>query len=319
MVVDDAIVVLENIFRHREELDPTRIGRHQWQQRGGLRRHGRHPVAGVHLSPLAFISGIIGQFFRSQLCPRVTFGVLVSLFVSSPRRPMLCARYLRVEKQHGPIYRAFDHLFAGLDAIYAPAGSAPHPSPVGAAGHLAVVGLQRLLFTHVTRPSPRSRTRDASQVSLRTPLGSSIDYTGAKLREVEAILDQHPEIRSEFALIGLGTPGRSTRARWWCAWSRAGRAQREAAGRDPTLLRKEFSQVAGAGFSPHPIRWSRAAGRATAVRADRRNLQELGRRTVACNASWPPSPASAAWTPTCSLDLPNWPSNPTACASPMPA
>jgi HAE1 family hydrophobic/amphiphilic exporter-1 len=60
-----------------------------------------------------FISqGIIGQFFRS-FAVVVTFGVLVSLFVSLTLTPMLCSRYLKVEKQHGPIYRASTGFFGG--------------------------------------------------------------------------------------------------------------------------------------------------------------------------------------------------------------
>jgi HAE1 family hydrophobic/amphiphilic exporter-1 len=48
----------------------------------------------------------------------VTFGVLVSLFVSLTLTPMLCSRYLKVEKQHGRIYHLLDGILGGLDRIY---------------------------------------------------------------------------------------------------------------------------------------------------------------------------------------------------------
>jgi len=147
VVVDDAIVVLENIFRHREELDPDPVS---------AAINGSNEVVFAVMAatlslvcifaPVAFISGIIGQFFRSFALV-VTFGVLVSLFVSLTLTPMLCARYLRVEKQHGPIYRTFDRLFAGLDALYVRLleGALTHRLWVLLAT-LAVVGLQRLLL-----------------------------------------------------------------------------------------------------------------------------------------------------------------------------
>jgi HAE1 family hydrophobic/amphiphilic exporter-1 len=68
-------------------------------------------------APVIFLSGIIGQFFRS-FAVVVTFGVLVSLFVSLTLTPMLCSRYLKVEKQHGRIYHLFDRVLGGLDRIY---------------------------------------------------------------------------------------------------------------------------------------------------------------------------------------------------------
>jgi HAE1 family hydrophobic/amphiphilic exporter-1 len=87
VVVDDAIVVLENIFRHREELDPDPVS---------AAINGSNEVVFAVMAatlslvcifaPVAFISGIIGQFFRSFALV-VTFGVVVSLFVSLTLTP----------------------------------------------------------------------------------------------------------------------------------------------------------------------------------------------------------------------------------------
>ncbi|MDO9601836.1 MAG: efflux RND transporter permease subunit, partial [Rhodocyclaceae bacterium] len=118
VVVDDAIVVLENIFRHREEIDP--------EPRAAAVNGSNEVVFAVIaataalvsiFAPVIFLSGIIGQFFRS-FAVVVTFGVLVSLFVSLTLTPMLCARYLKVEKQHGRIYHWLDRFFAKLDWLY---------------------------------------------------------------------------------------------------------------------------------------------------------------------------------------------------------
>ncbi len=208
VVVDDAIVVLENIFRHREEIDPDP---HSAAVNGSNEVVFAVIAATLALvsifAPVIFLSGIIGQFFRS-FAVVVTFGVLVSLFVSLTLTPMLCSRYLKVEKQHGRVYHLLDGILGGMDRLYARLldRALTHRWLVVALT-LAVVGASGFFFVNVGKTFAPEEDEGRFRISLRTPLGSSIDYTDAKLREVEAILDRHPEIRTEFALIGLGTAG----------------------------------------------------------------------------------------------------------------
>jgi len=100
VVVDDAIVVLENIYRHRETIDQDPVN---------AALNGSKEVVFAVLAatlslvsifaPVIFMSGIIGQFFKA-FAVVVTFGVLVSLFVSLTLTPMLCSRHLTISKQH---------------------------------------------------------------------------------------------------------------------------------------------------------------------------------------------------------------------------
>ena len=208
VVVDDAIVVLENIFRHREEIDPDP---HSAAIEGS--REVVFAVLAATLSlvsifaPVIFLQGVLGQFFRS-FAVVVTFGVLVSLFVSLTLTPMLCSRYLTVEKQHGRIYHLLDGILGGLDRIYVRLldGALRHRWWVIAAT-VAIVAGSSYFFVNIGKAFAPDEDEGRFRISLRTPLGSSIDYTDGKLREVEAILDRYPEIRTEFALIGLGTAG----------------------------------------------------------------------------------------------------------------
>src|SRR5512134_940194 len=118
VVVDDSIVVLENIFRHREHLDPDPISAAMNGSRAVT-----FAVLAATLSlisvfaPVIFIGGIIGQFFKS-FAVVVTFGVLVSWFVALTLTPMLCSRFLRVQKHDGRIHRTLDRFFAGMDRLY---------------------------------------------------------------------------------------------------------------------------------------------------------------------------------------------------------
>ena len=208
VVVDDAIVVLENIFRHREEIDPEPVAAAVNGSKEVVFAVIAATLSLVSIfAPVIFLSGIIGQFFRS-FAVVVTFGVLVSLFVSLTLTPMLCSRYLKVEKQHGRIYHLFDRVLGGLDRIYITLldRALRHRWHVVALT-VAVVGSSTFFFMNVGKTFTPDEDEGRFRISLRTPLGSSIDYTDAKLREVEEVLGRYPEIRTEFALIGLGTAG----------------------------------------------------------------------------------------------------------------
>ena len=212
VVVDDAIVVLENIFRHREHLDPDPVS---------AAINGANEVtfavfaATLSLvsifAPVIFISGIIGQFFRS-FAVVVTFGVLVSLFVSLTLTPMLCSRYLKVShgksESHGRLYYLLDRFFKGMDTRY-------RQLLIRALGHrwkvvaltVLTVASSGFFFVNIGKTFAPDQDEGRFLVYLRTPLGSSIDYTDSRLRLVEAVLREHKEVFTEFALIGLGSAG----------------------------------------------------------------------------------------------------------------
>ncbi len=211
VVVDDAIVVLENIFRHREELDADPVT---------AAVNGANEVVFAVIAatlalvsifaPVIFMSGIIGQFFRS-FAVVVTFGVLVSLFVSLTLTPMLCSRYLTVREkghQHGRFLAAIERGFKRLDAFY-------RRLLIRALGHrwkvvlltLLTVASSAFFFANVGKTFAPEQDEGRFLVYLRAPLGSSIDYTDSRLRMVEAVLNEHEEIVTEFALIGLGSAG----------------------------------------------------------------------------------------------------------------
>ncbi|WIM05287.1 MAG: efflux RND transporter permease subunit [Candidatus Nitricoxidivorans perseverans] len=255
VVVDDAIVVLENIFRHREEIDPD--------PRTAAVNGSNEVVFAVIaatlslvsiFAPVAFLSGIIGQFFRS-FAVVVTFGVLVSLFVSLTLTPMLCSRYLKVEKQHGRVYHLLDGILGGMDRLYARLldRTLRHRWKVVALT-VAVVGSSVFFFTHIGKAFAPDQDEGRFLVRLRTPLGSSIDYTDSKLRETEALLSAHKEIVTEFALIGLGSAGQVNQGT--VVVRMAPRAERTVTQQQVlALLREELAGIAGARVfaAPYPI------------------------------------------------------------------
>ncbi|HMP16656.1 MAG TPA: efflux RND transporter permease subunit, partial [Gemmatales bacterium] len=101
IVVDDAVVVHENIFRHMEE-----FGRSAWEAARTATAEIALAVVATTLSlvvvfaPIAFMGGQIGRFF-SCFGYVVGFSVLLSMFISFTMTPMLCSRFLKLETGHG--------------------------------------------------------------------------------------------------------------------------------------------------------------------------------------------------------------------------
>ena len=101
IVIDDAVVVHENIFRHMEE-----HGLNGMEASGIGTREIVLPVLATSLSlvviflPLAFMGGVVGRFFSSYGLT-VAFAIVMSLFVSFTLTPMLCSRFLKLEPGEG--------------------------------------------------------------------------------------------------------------------------------------------------------------------------------------------------------------------------
>jgi HAE1 family hydrophobic/amphiphilic exporter-1 len=111
VVVDDAIVVLENIHRHRSTLDKNPITS---AISGSNEVFFAVLAASLSLvcifGPVIFMSGLVGKFFQS-FAVVTTIGVLASFFVSLTLTPVLCSRFLKAESQagaHRPFQRGLD-------------------------------------------------------------------------------------------------------------------------------------------------------------------------------------------------------------------
>lgn len=203
IVIDDAIVVLENIFRHMEKLRQPRLV----AAREGTREiafaviAATFSIAAVFL-PVAFMKGIIGRFFI-QMGLTVVIAILISLVVSLTLTPMLCSRFLRLEERHGRIYTALEQGFRTVERAYRSAlafALRRRALVVGSAVLLFALslGLSRFIGREFFTPADESRFI----VRFETPLGWSIERIDAVTRQAEEILFSHPEVRGAF--VGTG-------------------------------------------------------------------------------------------------------------------
>ncbi len=210
VVVDDAIVVLENIYRHREHIDKNPMS----AAINGS-REVTFAVIAASLSlvcifaPVIFMDGIIGMFFKS-FGVVVTFGVLASLFVSLTLTPMLCSRYLQVGHTDNKWYTAISDKLNKLDTYY-------HKLLTMALNRRWTVLISTFFFvivggsvslSYVKKDFVPEADEGSFSINVKTPLGSSLEYTNDRMKLVEAAIAKHPkEVASYFSTIGSGSKG----------------------------------------------------------------------------------------------------------------
>src|SRR4029453_15686735 len=120
IVVDDAIMVLENIYRHREhgegKIKAASIGASEITFAPAAATLAIVPIVAIFL-PLAFMKGIIGKFFF-QFGVTISVAVLISLLEALTLAPMRCSRFLEVGARRGRFGRWVDRSVERLSATY---------------------------------------------------------------------------------------------------------------------------------------------------------------------------------------------------------
>ncbi|MBD3219771.1 MMPL family transporter [bacterium] len=215
LVVDDAIVVLENIFRHRE------MGRTRRQAAfAGMREIGFAVIAttialiSVFL-PVAFLTGTVGRLFR-EFGISLAVAVVISSFVALTFTPVLCSLILgEVRKRTATNWRerSFEAFFDGLNRAYARTLRAAMRRPVVTlAIALVIVAATGWFYQNMPRELVPVEDRGAAFGIVVAPEGATLEYTDRYMRQVEEILLPVPEREALFTATGLGFggPGRVT-------------------------------------------------------------------------------------------------------------
>ncbi|MCE0498863.1 MAG: efflux RND transporter permease subunit, partial [Methylacidiphilales bacterium] len=200
IVVDDAIMVLENIMRHAE-MGKSRV----LASRDGAREitfaalAATIAVVAIFL-PVAFMSGIIGRFFF-QFGITISAAVLLSLVEAITVTPMRCSQFMGDTRSGYARWAAeeFDKIGQGYRRVLAFCLDRRGPVlAVATVVFLLSLGLAWLL------PKEFLPRQDQSSFLIRvqTPVHSSLAFTEEKLAEAEKILQTHPEIDHFFSAIG---------------------------------------------------------------------------------------------------------------------
>jgi multidrug efflux pump len=208
IVVDDAIIVLENAYRHQEELNES-------PEEAAIlgTREIAFAVIATTISlvavftPLAFLQGNTGRLFN-EFGIAVAAAVAISGFVALTLTPMLCAKILRVPPSHGAIYQTLEQSFKFTATKYERAlGFALRHRGVVLAGSAMLVAGAVLVFLNLKREFVPPEDRGMIQVQITAPEGATLAFTDEYQRQVEAILDGIPEISTYTSSVGGGFGG----------------------------------------------------------------------------------------------------------------
>jgi len=204
LVVDDAIVVLENIHRHIEDgMSPVEASLTGGREIAFAVVAMTVTLAAV-FAPLAFSTGNTGRLFL-EFALTVASAVVVSGFVALTLTPMMCSKLLRRERKHGRVYNALESFFEGLASGYERLlrWSLAHRLAVVAVFALVAVGGGLLFMTIKSELSPLE-DRGFFIGVMSAPEGATKEYTDGYARTWEKIYSEVPEINSYFVVVAPG-------------------------------------------------------------------------------------------------------------------
>jgi hydrophobic/amphiphilic exporter-1 (mainly G- bacteria), HAE1 family len=228
LLIDDAIIVIENIYRHIEEgMEPREAATFGTSEIGLAVMATTFAIVGIFL-PVAFMKGIIGRFFL-QFALTIVFAVMVSLLVSLTLTPMMASIFLKSHKKSMPhplaigagadggglspsrrsiFTRAGDfleHYYKKLEEFYRVVleFTLGYRKTVLFAALVIFVGSLSLVFFMGKEFAP-PEDQGVFMIRMEAPIDYSVDQIERYLGTTEAMMQEIPEIKSVFYVQGYG-------------------------------------------------------------------------------------------------------------------
>lgn len=210
LLIDDAIVVIENIVRHLQMgKSPLQAAKEGTSEIGLAVMATTFAVVAVFL-PIAMVSGIMGKFFI-QFGLTVTFSLLVSLFISFTLTPMLASKYIKHEAEGkqgvvAGLLQRFNHQIARLASLYTGLLKTVLRHRFITLGlvsmiFIASIGLFPLLGSSFV---PK---QDAGQLNIVAGLDSGLTLEAAEktAKDIEGVLKKYPQIQYVYTTVKADT------------------------------------------------------------------------------------------------------------------
>ena len=204
LVVDDAIVVLENCHRHVE------MGKPPAQAAADGSREIAFAVVAMSLTltavfaPVAFVPGNTGKLF-AEFALTVAAAVAVSGFVALTLTPMMCSKILKAHESHGGLYLVMERFFNGMTQGYRRAVGFTLKKPlIPVAAFALVIAGTALVYGKLRQELSPLEDRGFFLTLINAPEGASMEYTDGYVRAVERMYAEVPEIKSMFAVVAPG-------------------------------------------------------------------------------------------------------------------
>ncbi|MDS4030886.1 MAG: efflux RND transporter permease subunit [Candidatus Contendobacter sp.] len=204
LVVDDAIVVLENIHRHIEDGMPPFKAALQGSKEIAFAVVAMTLTLAAVFTPLAFMTGNTGRLF-TEFAFTVAAAVLVSGFVALTLTPMMCSKLLRHEARHNWMFRLTERFFEAMNGGY-------RTALVWALSWRWLVVLLFFatgasavwLFLHLKSELSPLEDRGTLIGVIVAPEGATLAYTDSYSRQLEQFYKDIPEVISYFSFVAPG-------------------------------------------------------------------------------------------------------------------
>lgn len=250
IVVDDAIMVLENIVRHREhgesQVDAAMNGA---KQITFAALAATLAIIAIFL-PVAFMTGIIGKFFF-QFGVTISAAVGLSLLEALTLAPMRCSQFLETGERKTKFGKAYERGMHWLAEFYQRTLIiALHNKKKVLFGAIIffIVSMSALPF--LRKEFVPAQDQSMFLVRIQTPIGSSMDFTNDKFKIAEGIAMSRPEIKSYYSAVGgFGGGEVNTGMLFMTMYPRKERPVSEEKGRKLTqremmdVIRAEFNKI----------------------------------------------------------------------------
>ena len=201
IVVDDAIMVLENIVRHREAGEP--------QVKAAIMGSREIYFAAMAASvailaifvPVLFVKGVIGKYFL-QFGITISAAVLISLLEALTLAPMRCSQFLEVGAHRGPSKLVDDAMLRAAALYRAMLGWCLKRRWRVLLAATALFAASLSLFGVVRKELMPAQDQSMLLIQLETPVGSSLEFTDAAFKRAEAHITGHAEVDRYYSAVG---------------------------------------------------------------------------------------------------------------------
>jgi multidrug efflux pump len=242
LVVDDAIVMLENIFRHIEDGMPRREAAINGAREIGFAIVAMTLTLTSVFAPLAFATGRTGRLFI-EFALTLAGAVLVSGFIALTLSPMMCSLLLRHQEKHSWIFNLVEGWLNALTQGYRRALTAVlHARWVVMIAWVAVLGAGGLLFTMLKSELSPLEDRGVILGLVTAAQGSTPQYTADQIKPIEQFYAQVPETAAWTAISGFPTVVDGVAVLRLKPWEQRTRRQQQIADE----LRPKFNAIPGA-------------------------------------------------------------------------
>ncbi|HUQ49771.1 MAG TPA: efflux RND transporter permease subunit, partial [Terriglobales bacterium] len=209
LVVDDAIVVIENVQRHIHEgmsnaMEATSLA----MKEVASAVVATSLVLVAVFVPVAFFPGTTGILFR-QFALTIAFSVAISAFNALTLSPALSALLLgKKEREHGYFFKGFNRIVDSATELYKRSLHAITGYRLATVVvFIALLGLAYLVYQRVPRGFVPSEDQGYVMVIVQAPAGASLEYTSGICSQVEKVLQKEGDVTSVFGVAGFSFVG----------------------------------------------------------------------------------------------------------------